>query len=313
MLSSLKVAIQMDPPAQLKPEGDSTVALALEAQARGHLLWYYTPQQLCWRDDALFALGAQTLSVDEELSPWYRLGEPEDIALEEMDVVLMRQDPPFDLAYFSATYLLERLQKTRVINPPAYVRNHPEKLAILSFPEYIPPTLVSANEQAITAFAQAHGTIIAKPLYGFGGYDIYRFAHDDPNLVTFLESYRGRTGEPLMLQAFLPQVAQQDVRVVMIGGKVSAAVGRRPAEGSIRANFRAGGTAMAVELSDRQQQICDIVGKELAQSGVLFAGLDLIGDYLTEINITSPTGIRAAQALYGHDPAQYFWDAVETA
>ncbi len=311
-MMSLNIAIQMDHPAGLNVRGDSTIALAREAAKRGHTLHWYHPSQLVFVGGELRAQ-LQSLHCSEDDNAWFSLGKKADTALAEMDVILMRQDPPFDMSYLSATYLLEHLPAgTRVLNNPAYVRNHPEKLAILDFPDAIPPTLVSADESAIMTFAQAHHKVVAKPLYGFGGHSIYVFTADDPNLLTFLEQYRNQTAEPLMLQAFLPEVKAQDIRVLLIDGKVSGALGRIPAEGSIRANMRVGGTPVAVELNDKQQSICDRVGATLKSGGVLFAGLDLIGDYLTEVNITSPTGIVAAKQLYeGCDPAADFWDAVE--
>jgi glutathione synthase len=311
---SRNVAIQMDHPLGLNPAVDSTIALVREAAKRGHRLQWYHPTSLRYAQGELRAM-TQLLSCADGGgdAPWCALGESREQCLADMDVILMRQDPPFDMAYLSATYLLEHLPaSTRVLNNPAYVRNYPEKLAILDFADAIPPTLVSADEDAIMAFAETHQKIVAKPLYGFGGHSIYVFAYDDPNLLTFLEQYRNQTREPLMLQAFLPEVKAQDIRVLLIDGKVSGALGRIPAEGSIRANMRVGGTPVAVALNDRQQSICDRVGAKLKSGGVLFAGLDLIGDYLTEVNITSPTGIVAAQKLYDEcDPAADFWDAVE--
>lgn len=308
---TLKIAIQMDAPAQLNAQADSTIALAQEAQRRGHRLWYYHPSSLVYAENDVRSVGAYPFKLNDG-PQWYELGPKELLRLADMDVILMRQDPPFDMAYLSATYLLERVPKpTRVINNPTYVRNAPEKLSILNFPEYIPPTMVASEESAIHIFRNMVGRIVVKPLYGYGGRSVFVFDKDDSNLSTFLEQHRERSQEPLMMQAFLPEVERQDVRVILMHGKVSAAVGRIPADGEIRANFRVGGTAAPVELSPRQQEICDAVGKQLQSYGVFFAGLDLIGDYLTEINITSPTGIRAAQQLYGHDPSVDFWNAVE--
>lgn len=310
---ALRVAIQMDDPATLNAAGDSTVALALEAQARGCVLYCYHPASLCLQGGDLTALAAPITFFDDA-AHWYEAGEAALLSLNAMDAVLMRQDPPFDMTYLSATFLLERLPPAvRVLNPPAYVRNHPEKLAILDFPDAIPPTLVTADEAAIAAFQAEHGRIVVKPLYGFGGRSVYVFAPGDSNLRTFLEQHREQHGEPLMIQRFLPEVAERDVRVILMNGRISAAVGRIPASGDIRANFRVGGTAARVELNPRQRAICETVGARLREHGVLFAGLDLIGEYLTEINITSPTGIRAAQRLYGCNPAADFWDAVQAA
>ncbi len=311
---SLQVAIQMDHPAGLNPAGDSTIALALEAQARGMTLFYYHVSGLSDHGGELRA-PLQPITFYDDEQGWFTLGEAQDMPLSQMDVVLMRQDPPFDMTYLSATYLLERLPKTtRVLNHPTYVRNFPEKLAILDFPDVIPPTLISADEEAIMQFCQQHGKGVVKPLYGFGGHSIYLFAPDDANLLTFLEQHRQQTSESLMAQAFLPEVKDKDIRVLLVNGKVSGAIGRIPAEGSIRANMRVGGTPIAVELNRKQQAICDHVGAKLKVGGVMLAGLDLIGDYLTEVNITSPTGIRAVQNLYeGVNPAAEFCDAVQAA
>lgn len=309
-MSAPRIAIQMDPPSRLNLAMDSTIALAQEAARRGFMLYAYQPEQLAYQSGALHAVGARLLQVDSEDPTRLSLGEAQSLMLEEMQAVLMRQDPPFDMTYLSATYLLEQL-RVPVLNHPAYVRNHPEKLAILRYPEAIPPTLVSASTEAILAFREAQGAIVVKPLYGFGGRSIYRFERDDSNLLTLLEQWQQHSAEPLMVQRFLPEVAQRDVRVILMDGAISAAVGRIPASGEIRANFRVGGTAAAVELNDTQRAHCERVGADLKRGGVVFAGLDLIGDYLTEINITSPTGIRAAQALYGHDPSVDFWNAVE--
>lgn len=308
----LNIAIQMDHPAGLNAAGDSTIALAREASRRGHALSWYHPTQLVQQGEALLA-PLQSLHCSDDDASWYSLGKTQLRDLSEADVVLMRQDPPFDMAYLSATYLLERLPKsTKVLNNPSYVRNHPEKLAILDFADVIPPTLVSANQEAIIGFAREHQRVVAKPLYGFGGHSIYVFTHDDPNLETFLEHYANHTQEPLMVQAFLSEVKDKDIRVLLIDGKVSGALGRIPAQGSIRANMRVGGTPVATQLNDVQQAICERVGQKLKAGGALFAGLDLIGDYLTEINITSPTGIIAVQRLYDDiNPAADFWDAAE--
>lgn len=309
----LNVALQMDPPPRLNPAGDSSIALAREAQKRGHRLSWYHSSQLVLHGSELRAK-LQPLICRDDGNTWYELGDPREQALHDMDVVLMRQDPPYDMAYLSATYLLERLPSSvRVINNPAYVRSHPEKLAIFDFADVIPPTIVSADSGALLAFAQQYEKIVAKPLYGFGGHGIYVFAKGDPNLETFLEAYFLSGSEPLMLQAFLPEVKDKDVRVILMDGRVSGVLGRIPAEGSIRANLRAGGSPATAQLNAKQTAICERVGAQLKAGGVLFAGLDLIGDYLTEINITSPTGIVAVQALSGGrvNPAADFWDAVE--
>lgn len=305
----MRIAIQMDDPDGFNPATDSTIALALEAQARGYELWYYLPESLHASNGDVIAQPAYPITFHDDR---FDEGKAETLSLSSMDVVLIRQDPPYDMRYLTTTYLLELLPpNVRVINHPVAIRNQPEKIAILHFPEFIPPTLISGQLETIQAFQAKHGTIVAKPLYGYGGRSVFKFAEGDSNLTAFVEQWQEQSGEALMVQAFLPEVASEDIRVIMMHGKVSAAVGRVPASGEIRANFRVGGTAKVVELNPSQQAICDTVGKHLMSHGVLFAGLDLIGDYLTEINITSPTGIKAAQALYHHDPATDFWDGIE--
>lgn len=304
------IAIQMDDPAHFNAATDSTIMLALEAQKRGYELYYYKPDHLTYTADGLIATQSHPITFADKLIDYYKLGEKQSLSLDEMDAVLMRQDPPYDMAYLSATYLLEQLN-VPVVNDPTFVRNAPEKLSILHFPELIPPTIVSRDEEAILDFLDMHNSIIVKPLYGYGGRSIYKFDKGDSNLITILEQFKSTSGEPLMIQAFLPEVSSEDRRIIMMDGKVSAVVGRIPADGEIRANFRVGGSAAKASLSEKQQQICDTAGKWLHENGITFAGLDLIGDYLTEINITSPTGLRAAQELYGINAAVDFWNAVE--
>lgn len=309
---ALRIAIQMDPPAALNPKSDSTIALALEAQARGHTLFYYHPSTLSCGAEGLVATHAQPLRFNISADPHYTLGAASLLPLESVDVVLMRQDPPYDMTYLTATYLLDQLRgKTLVANDPTAVRNAPEKLSILQFADAIPPTLISRDLASIESFRATHRDIIIKPLYGFGGHSVYRILPDDPNFYTLLEQFFLHSKEPLMIQPFLPEVATRDLRVIMIDGAVAGVFGRIPAEGTIRANLRVGGTAVKATLNDAQQAICQRVGALLKQTHVLFAGLDLIGDYLTEINVTSPTGLRTVQSLYGTNPAAAFWDAIE--
>ena len=308
---TLRIAVQMDPPARLNAKADSTIMLMQEAQKRGHQLWYYHPSSLVAKDGSIFAAKAQPITLKES-ADWYELGDAKSLDLADVDAVLMRQDPPYDMTYLSATYLLDRLEgKTLVVNNPSFVRSHPEKLSILQFAEFIPPTIVTRDEDEILAFRKAHGTIVAKPLYGFGGRSIFKFEPDDSNLLTLLEQWFEASDEPVMIQAFLPEVKNQDMRVIVMNGEGKGGAGRIPAQGEIRANFRVGGTAAEAILNERQQQICQTVGAWLKEGGVFFAGLDLIGDYLTEINITSPTGLRAVEQLYGTNPATDFWDALE--
>jgi len=310
---ALRVAIQMDPPATLNPKSDSTIALALEAQARGHTLFYYHPTSLSCGPDGLTTTHAQPIRFNVAADPHFTAAATTALPLESVDVVLMRQDPPYDMAYLTATYLLDQLHnKTLVVNNPTTVRNAPEKLSILQFPDAIPPTLISRDLASIESFRTTHRDIIIKPLYGFGGHSVYRITPDDQNFYTLLEQFFLTSKEPLMIQPFLPEVTSRDLRVILIDGAIAGVFGRIPAEGVIRANLRVGGTAVKATLNDKQQSICERVGVILKQTGIVFAGLDLIGDYLTEINVTSPTGLRAVQTLYGTNPAATFWDAIET-
>ncbi len=282
-----------------------------EATRRGHTLAYYEASSLSWHHGEVVAPLAP-IAVDCREQPAYRLAEARIQALAQMDVVLMRQDPPFDMAYITATHLLEQLPAgTHVWNRPAGVRNAPEKLSILGFADAMPPTLISRDPQVIDAFAQAHEAIVAKPLYGYGGRSVFKLMRGDANLETLLEQWCETSREPLMWQAFLPQVATDDRRVLFIDGAVAAVFGRVPAPDSIRANMRVGGTPVAATLTERQQAICDRLSPFLQAQGLLLAGVDFIGDWLTEINVTSPTGMRAAERLYGVNLAAQFWDAVE--
>jgi glutathione synthase len=313
-MTSRCIAVQMDPPVTLNPAGDSTIAIMREAQARGHSLHYYAPSQLAWQDGAVSAPLQPLHCNDVNAATWFELGEPALTSLAQMDAVLMRQDPPYDMAYLSATYLLEQLPASVVVaNPPAYVRNHPEKLAILHYPDAIPPTCISADAQALVAFAQTHKKIVLKPLYGFGGHSVFITGAEDPNLLTLLEQHANHSREPLMAQRFLPEVAAQDIRVLLIAGQVHGVLGRIPEAGSIRANMRVGGMPAKATLSAKQAALCERIGKDVWAQGVLFAGLDFIGEYLTEINITSPTGIVAVEKLYGDAcrPAAAFMDGLE--
>lgn len=307
----MKIAVQMDHPARLNPPTDTSFMLIEEAQKRGHSVWYYEASQLSWRAGEIVAPLAP-LTVAMDMTPVWKLGAPVATALHTMDVVLMRQDPPFDMGYITATHLLERLAPAvRVINNPAGVRNAPEKLSILQFAAFLPPTLISRNAEEIHAFAARHKTIVAKPLYGYGGRSVFKLSAGDSNLDTLLEHWSEASGEPLMWQEFRPEVATADTRVLFIDGAVAAAFGRTPSEGSIRANMRVGGTPVTHTLTPRQQEICAVLAPMLKAQGLMLAGIDLIGDYLTEINVTSPTGLRAAQRLYGINLAATFWDAVE--
>lgn len=306
------VAIQMDPPETLNPSGDSTIVLMEEAAKRGWKLSYYHPSRLFWAENTLYAPAQPISLTDGDNGDWFTLGETELLDLACVDVVLMRQDPPYDMDYLSATYLLSRIHpNTLVVNDPTSVRNLPEKIFPLDFADYMPPTLIASEREPIEDFLRRHGDIILKPLYGHGGHAVFRLRQDSENLQALLEFFFRRGERPVMAQQFLPEVAERDLRVILIDGRVEGVIGRLPADGEVRSNLRVGGTACRAELNTRQQKICMNVGEILAEKGILFAGLDLIGDFLTEINITSPTGLRAVKNLYGTAPEATFWDAVE--
>lgn len=309
----LRAAFQMDHPAGLNATSDTTLMLIEEAQRRGHQCFYYAPEHLSLRGNEVVAK-LQPITVKIGETPVYALGEPEHESLHAVNVVWMRQDPPFDMRYITATHLLEFVLKdTPVYNHPAAVRNAPEKISPLQFLSFMPPTLISSDKDEIRAFARAYGTIVAKPLYGFGGRSIFRLNAQDPNIETLVEHCLERAEPPLMWQQYRAEVVQQDKRVILVNGRVETVFGRVPMAGSIRANMRVGGEAVQAELNARQQEICEAIGPMLAKEGLLLVGLDLIGDYLTEINVTSPTGLRAAQRLYGVNVASTVWDRVEAA
>ncbi|MES2984248.1 MAG: glutathione synthase [Pseudomonadota bacterium] len=308
----MKVAIQLDHPSRLNPAGDSSFMLIEEAQARGHSVMFYEAPQLSWQAGDLTAPLAP-ITIDMAATPSWSLGEAKTTSLRSMDVILMRQDPPFDMGYITATHLLEQVMPdVKVWNNPASVRNAPEKLSILPFAQFMPPTLISRDPTAIAAFAAAHEAIVAKPLYGFGGRSVFKLSRGDANVETLIEHWSELSKEPLMWQQFRPEVSSADKRVLFIDGAVAAVFGRTPDAGSIRANMRVGGKAVIAELNDKQQAICAALAPFLKQQGLMLAGIDLIGDYLTEINVTSPTGLRAAQRLYNLNLAATFWNAVES-
>ena len=308
---SLRVALQMDPIGSIDISGDTSFALALEAQRRGHGLWYYTPDTLTLDEGRIVAVG-QSLTLRDEPGNHYSAGPRERRGLDGFDVLLMRQDPPFDMAYITATHLLEMLPpETMVVNNPAEVRNAPEKLLVTMFADLMPPTLISRDPDAIRAFRDRHTDIIVKPLYGNGGAGVFRLQPQDQNLNSLLEMFFSASREPVMVQRYLPEVRQGDKRVILVDGKGVGAVNRVPGEGEARSNLHVGGTATVTELSDRDRQICATIGPELRRRGLLFVGIDVIGDYLTEINVTSPTGIREIQRLSGVDIAAMTWDAIE--
>lgn len=309
---SIRIAIQMDPLERVNIEGDTTFALAEEAQARGAALYVYGPQDLSFSGGRLtaWARPARVQRV-RETPGIFEAAREIDLA-EDVDVVLMRQDPPFDLSYITACHLLEMLEgRTLVVNDPAGVRSSPEKIFPLMFPEIMPPTLVSRDKQVIEAFRETHGDIIIKPLYGHGGAGIFRMAPHDPNIDSLLEIFFARAPEPVMVQAFLPAVAEGDKRIILIDGEVAGAINRRPPEGRVRSNLIVGGTAEATELTQADLAICEAVGPELKRRGLVLTGIDVIGGRLTEVNVTSPTGVQALKRLTGIDAAAKFWDVVQ--
>ncbi len=308
---SLKIAIQVDDPAEFNPATDSTMQLGLAAQKRGHLLYYYLPEQLYYTQGAVWAKARAITFFDDE-THWYECGEDEILRLAEMDVVLIRQNPPFDRSYISTTYLLERLPRsTLVVNNPAALRNWSEKISIIDFPDFIPPTLISRDVEVIEKFRQEHGEIIIKPLFGYGGHGVFHLDKESSNLFTLLELLTGHSREPLMIQQFLPQVREQEKRILLIDGKFAGAIGRLPPAGEIRANMRIGGQAIATDITKRERELCDILGEKLKADGILLAGLDTIAGQLIEINVTSPTGLRTLDKLTGADAGEMFWIGVE--
>lgn len=307
----LKVAVQMDPIARINIRGDSTFALLLEAQKRGHVLSYYTPDKLsrCGND---VVAPVQALNVRDEVGNHFTLGEAKREDLSSFDVVLLRQDPPFDLAYITSTHLLERIHpKTLVVNDPAGVRNAPEKLFVMDFPQLMPPTLISRDLDEINAFRNQHGAVVMKPLHGHGGAAVFRVMPQDMNFGSLFDMFSVTFREPWVIQRFLPNVKHGDKRIIMVDGEFAGAVNRVPAADDLRSNMVRGGAAQATELSPREREICTTVGPALRERGLLFVGLDVIDDNLTEINVTSPTGIRAITQLGGPDIAVKIWDAIE--
>jgi len=307
----LNVAVQMDPIARINIRGDSTFALLLEAQKRGHSLSYYTPDKLSQNGEELVA-PVQILSVRDEESNHFTLGEPRREALSVFDVILLRQDPPFDLAYITSTHLLEALQpKTLVVNDPAGVRNAPEKLFVMNFPKLMPPTLISRDLDEINAFRDTHGAVVMKPLHGHGGAAVFRVMPEDMNFGSLFDMFSVTFKEPWVTQRFLPEVKHGDKRIILVDGEFAGAVNRVPAADDLRSNMVRGGAAKATDLTEREREICSALGPALRERGLLFVGIDVIDGYLTEINVTSPTGIRAVARLGGPDIAAMIWDAVE--
>jgi glutathione synthase len=307
----LKVAVQMDPIERINIRGDSTFALLLEAQRRGHALAYYTPDRLALTAGHLFAT-VQPLSARDQVGDHVTLGEPRRAELDEFDVVLLRQDPPFDLAYITTTHLLERIVPgTLVINDPAQVRNAPEKLFVMEFPDLMPPTLITRDLAEIKAFRAEHGDIVMKPLYGKGGEAVFRLAPEDLNFGSLYDLFAVTFREAWVVQKFLPAVRAGDKRIILVDGEFAGAVNRVPAADDLRSNLVRGGAAKATDLTARERDICARIGPSLRERGLLFVGIDVIDGFLTEINVTSPTGIRAIKSLGGPDVAAMIWDKIE--
>jgi glutathione synthase len=307
----LNVAVQMDPIARINIRGDSTFALLLEAQKRGHGLSYYTPDKLSLRGEELVA-PVQMLTVRDEVGDHFTLGEPKREALTNFDVILLRQDPPFDLAYITSTHLLERIHpKTLVVNDPASVRNAPEKLFVLNFPQLMPPTLISRDLDEINSFRDQHGAVVMKPLHGHGGAAVFRVMPQDMNFGSLFDMFSVTFREQWVIQRFLPEVKHGDKRIILVDGEFAGAVNRVPAPDDLRSNMVRGGAAQATDLSEREREICATVGPALRERGLLFVGIDVIDGNLTEINVTSPTGIRAIARLGGPDVAAKVWDTIE--
>ena len=310
---SLTVAVQMDPLDSINIAGDSTFALMLSAQDRGHRLFHYAAEDLNYRDGRVWAK-VHPVTVQRVVGDHFSVGEPVNLDLgDEADVVLMRQDPPFDLGYITATHLLERIaDKTLVVNDPAQVRNAPEKVFVLDYPQFMPPTLVTRSLDEARKFLAEHGAIVIKPLHGNGGKAIFKVESDGANLSALMEVFNMTWREPHMVQAFLPDVAKGDKRIVLIDGEVAGAINRLPGEGEIRSNLAVGGSAEKSVLTDKEREICAVLGPELKKRGLLFVGIDVIGGtWLTEINVTSPTGIVAISNFDGTDLAAMIWDAIE--
>jgi glutathione synthase len=301
----------MDPIARINIRGDSTFAMLLEAQARGHSISYYTPDRMAQRGREIFAT-VQPLTVRDQEGDHFSLGESNRVNLASFDVILLRQDPPFDLAYISTTHMLERIHPdTLVVNDPAHVRNAPEKVMVMEFTDLMPPTLLSRDLDEIKAFRAEHGDVVMKPLYGHGGGAVFRLTAEDLNFGSLYDMFAVTFREPWVIQKFIPEVKAGDKRILLVDGEFAGAVNRVPAPDDLRSNMVRGGAAHATELSPREREICARLGPELRKRGLLFVGIDVIAGNLTEINVTSPTGIRAVQRLGGPNVAGKLWDCIE--
>lgn len=308
---SLKVAIQMDPIAPIDINADSSFRIAEEAQARGHSLFYYTPDKLAYQEGKVTARG-WPLEVRREVGNHFTLGDEVEVNLSEFDVVWLRQDPPFDMGYITTTHILGMIQpQTLVVNDPFWVRNYPEKLLVLDFPDLTPPTMIARDLETLKTFRAKHGDVILKPLYGNGGAGVFKLKQSDSNLASLHELFVGINREPLIMQKFLPDVARGDKRVILVDGEPVGAINRVPAEGETRSNMHVGGRPEKVDLTERDLEICAAIGPLLREKGQIFVGIDVIGDWLTEINVTSPTGIQELERFDGVNIAEKIWQAIE--
>jgi len=308
---TLTVAVQMDPIERINVRGDSTFALLLEAQKRGHKIAYYTPDRLAQIGGRIFA-AVQGLNVRDTIGDHFTLAEPRRTELSEFDVILLRQDPPFDLAYITTTHMLERIHpRTLVVNDPASVRNAPEKVLVMEFADLMPPTLITRDLAEIKTFRAEHGDIVMKPLYGHGGGAVFRITRDDLNFGSLYDLFSVTFREAWVVQKFLPAVREGDKRIILVDGEFAGAVNRIPAADDLRSNMVRGGAPAATELTRREAEICKRLGPTFRERGLLFVGIDVIGDYLTEINVTSPTGLRSIKNLGGPDGAALIWDRIE--
>jgi len=308
---SLNVAVQMDPIERININADSTFRIMEEAQARGHRLFYYTPDRLALDEGRVTARG-WPVEVRRVEGDHFSLGPEQEVDLADWDVVWLRQDPPFDMGYITTTHILERIHPaTLVVNDPFWVRNYPEKLLVLGFPELTPPTIIARDLATLRAFKARHGDVILKPLYGNGGAGVFRLDPNDRNFTALWELFAGINREPLIAQKFLPAVAKGDKRIILVDGESAGAINRVPLEGETRSNLHAGGTAMKETLTDRDREICAAIGPLLREKGQIFVGIDVIGDWLTEINVTSPTGLQELERFDGINATARIWEAIE--
>lgn len=308
---SLRIAFQMDPIGPIDIDADSSFRIAEEAQARGHSLFYYTPDKLAYDQGKVTAKG-WPLKVQRVKGDHFRLGQEQTVALADFDVVWLRQDPPFDMGYITTTHILDMVHPdTLVVNDPFWVRNYPEKLLVLDFPDLTPPTMIARDLETLKTFRATHGDVILKPLYGNGGAGVFKLKSGDSNLASLHELFAGINSEPLIMQKFLPDVSKGDKRVILVDGEAVGAINRVPAAGETRSNMHVGGRPEKVDLTDRDHEICARIGPLLREKGQVFVGIDVIGDWLTEINVTSPTGIQELERFDGVNIAEKIWQAIE--